>query len=526
MGNCRIYLTVIFLISTLLLSCKPELEKQKPVVTTSAISAVTDNAATCGGDAITDNGSFITNKGVCWSVNSHPTVAENISNDGQDEGEYVSRITGLAPNTTYYVRAYATNEGGTDYGSERRFITKASLITTILPTQITSNRAKTGGDVKYYEGVVYSAKGVCWSTSHNPTLKDQHTDDGVGVGIFDSYLMNLMPSTTYYARAFITCGTETSYGNEVSFTTLSGIISYNPTKVLDVLATMANLSGEITDTGGTEIVERGICWSNNHQPTISDKTSLAVTTNTYAALLCGLEPSTTYYARAYAKTNTSVVYADEVSFTTKDATNTVTDIDGNRYDVVTIGSLTWMVQNLRVTKYSNGDPIPNVQVGGEWNQLTSGAYCEIKNDKDYITKSGRLYNLQAVNDSRKVAPKGWHVASFEEWLNLLLNNARSNLGKAKNEFQAIAANSDWFLDNSNPNFVGYNLMDNNSMKFYAVQAGILQYGFYNIGITAWWGSMGMRYNSDYNESFNLQSVYSGVEHWRTDGCSIRCVKDN
>jgi len=103
---------------------------------------------------------------------------------------------------------------------------------------------------------------------------------------------------------------------------------------------------------------------------------------------------------------------------------TVTDIDGNEYKTITIGTQTWMAENLRVTHYQNGDPIPNEK--GEmniwqWGNLTTGAYCSYKNtnDVDSIATNGLLYNGYAAIDSRGIAPPGWHVPTEAEWDTLI-----------------------------------------------------------------------------------------------------------
>jgi len=97
---------------------------------------------------------------------------------------------------------------------------------------------------------------------------------------------------------------------------------------------------------------------------------------------------------------------------------TLTDIDGNIYQTVTIGSQVWMMENLKVTHYRNGDPIPNVIDLGEWAGLSTGAYCNYDNDTTIASIYGRLYNWYAIDDGRNIAPEGWHVATEEEWQQL------------------------------------------------------------------------------------------------------------
>jgi len=94
---------------------------------------------------------------------------------------------------------------------------------------------------------------------------------------------------------------------------------------------------------------------------------------------------------------------------------TLTDIDGNVYQTVRIGSQVWMMENLKVTHYRNGDVIPNVIESGAWSSLSTGAYCEYDNDAGNVAVYGRLYNWFAVADGRNIAPQGWHVAGDAEW---------------------------------------------------------------------------------------------------------------
>jgi uncharacterized protein (TIGR02145 family) len=98
---------------------------------------------------------------------------------------------------------------------------------------------------------------------------------------------------------------------------------------------------------------------------------------------------------------------------------TVTDIDGNVYQTVTIGSQVWMAENLKVTHYSNGDSIPCVTVDdSSWGGLTTGAACSYDNDPGNVDTYGRIYNWYAAADSRNLAPEGWHVPTDNDWKQL------------------------------------------------------------------------------------------------------------
>ena len=97
---------------------------------------------------------------------------------------------------------------------------------------------------------------------------------------------------------------------------------------------------------------------------------------------------------------------------------TVTDIDGNIYNSVTIGNQVWMAENLKTTKYQNGEAIPNVTDDTEWSNLVTGAYSDYNNDPSNSDTYGRLYNWYAVDDSRNICPSGWHVPNYSEWTTL------------------------------------------------------------------------------------------------------------
>lgn len=102
------------------------------------------------------------------------------------------------------------------------------------------------------------------------------------------------------------------------------------------------------------------------------------------------------------------------------ASNAFTDYDGNVYNTVTIGTQTWMKENLKVTHYRDGSSLPNITDADQWESLSTGAYCNYSNDENNVATYGRIYNWYAVNDSRKIAPAGWHVPTEAEW-NTLIN---------------------------------------------------------------------------------------------------------
>jgi uncharacterized protein (TIGR02145 family) len=196
-------------------------------LTTTAITAITVNSATSGGNITNNGGASVTMRGVCWNTSPFPTTANSKTTNGPGNGVFVSELTGLAANTLYYVRAYATNSLGTSYGNQQSFTTLSGIITltTAEVTEITTTTAISGGEITNDGGSPVTARGVCWSTSQNPTIADSTTIDGSGNGVFVSNLAGLLPDTLYYVRSYATNGVGTFYGNEISFTTLLSFLS-------------------------------------------------------------------------------------------------------------------------------------------------------------------------------------------------------------------------------------------------------------------------------------------------------------
>ena len=176
--------------------------------------------------------------------------------------------------------------------------------------------------------------------------------------------------------------------------------------------------GNVISDGNAVIISKGVCWSTNHNPTIADnKTDEGDNKDSFSSLITGLNASTLYYVRAYAINACGTSYGEELVFRTY--SDSITDIDGNPYYTIIIGNLEWMAENLKVTKYRNGDPIPNISDNAVWQNITTGAYSNFNNDEQNSIKYGRIYNWNAVGDNRHIAPEGWHVASNEEWLQLV-----------------------------------------------------------------------------------------------------------
>ena len=189
-------------------------------VTTDPVTSISSNVATCGGTVIYDGEENIMVRGVCWNTSPNPTANHSHTTDGSGVGHFTSQLTGLTLSTTYYVRAYATSVFGTVYGNEVEY-THIILptVTTASVSNITTNAVTCGGNVTNSGGATVTARGVCWSTSQNPTVSNSHTTNGNGMGSFTSSITGLTAGTTYYVRAYATNSAGTAYGNELYFTT-------------------------------------------------------------------------------------------------------------------------------------------------------------------------------------------------------------------------------------------------------------------------------------------------------------------
>ena len=191
--------------------------------------------------------------------------------------------------------------------------------------------------------------------------------------------------------------------------------------VSNVVITTATSGGNVTSQGSSAVSARGVCWSISANPSTSDAhTTDGSGTGHFTSSVTGLTPNTPYYLRAYATNSAGTGYGNQQSFTTQQGTGgTVTDIDGNVYHTVTIGTQTWMVENLKTTKYNDGTAIPLVTDSTAWLNLTTPGYCWYNNDAaTYKNTYGALYNWFTVNTS-KLAPSGWHVPTDAEWTTLI-----------------------------------------------------------------------------------------------------------
>ena len=212
--------------------------------------------------------------------------------------------------------------------------------------------------------------------------------------------------------------------------------------------------GEIISDGGAAITARGVCWGTTTRPTIANsKTTDGNGTGTFTSTI-SQPPGSIYYLRAYATNRIGTSYGEQKTFFPQGLVpETFKDIEGNVYHAVVIGTQTWMVENLKTTKYRNGDLIPHLTDSLAWVTSVSGAYCWYNNDAaTYKADYGALYNWYAAADSRNIAPIGWHVPSSEEFT--VLANYLGGRDVAGDKLKESGTNH-WLAPNNGTNESGF-----------------------------------------------------------------------
>jgi len=308
------------------------------------------------------------------------------------------------------------------------------------------------------------------------------------------------------------------------------------TSVSNISSTTATSGGTVSDDGGSAIVAKGVCWDISAEPSVgkghwnTTLSSILYGQNTveyagmgsYISSLTQLSPSTQYYIRAYATNKAGTSYGNEETFTTvSDSTGTVTDIDGNRYNTITVGTQTWIKENLKTTRFRNGTELPLVRGRLDWYYLYTPAYCWYDNKSENGAVYGALYNWFAVNagsdPNMSLCPAGWHIPSDKEWTILMdfLGGDSVAVGKLKE-----AEISHWASPNNDAT---------NESRFTALPGGFRDfegsyYGLYGFGF--WWstteifpgGAWGRFMGYDGSGGFRFG-------RYENDGLSVRCVKD-
>ncbi len=293
-----------------------------PTVVTASVSAITQTTATGGGNVTADGWATVTARGVCWNTATDPTTTNSHTSDGTGTGTFTSSITGLTANTTYFVRAYATNNVGTAYGDNYSF----------LSTSVSN----AGYGKLYNQYAVNDSRGIAASGWHVPTRAELDTliVHAGGTSIAGGHLKEA--GTTHWETP------NSSADNSTGFYSVGAGIR-------DV-------------TIEENIQEWNEIWSN---------------ANGIVMVIVYSNP------QAYTGINVPLSRGCSVRLIKNDSTLAgYTGNDGKTYSTVKIGTQVWMAENLKETKYTNGNDIPQVTSYDVWKN-TAGAWCWFNNNSGY-----------------------------------------------------------------------------------------------------------------------------------------------
>ncbi|GEM_PF-853591 len=348
-----------------------------------------------------------------------------------------------------------------------------------------------------------------------------------------TYSTALLASTAYTWKVAVKNGSTVLDNGEFTFTTASGVATA-PT--VPVLTTPANGSTTVgTSTTLKWTPQTGDFKYDLYLDTNNATTLLALNLSTAECAVSNLVIGKTYYWKVKIKSSITGASATSAvwSFTVQNSGITVTDVDGNVYHTVTIGTQTWMVENLKTTKYRDGTSIPNVTDATAWAALATPAYCWYNNDAATNKSTyGALYNWYAVNTA-KLAPTGWHVPTDAEWTtlqNYLIANGYNYDGTTTGNkiAKSMAATTNW-SSYTGTGTIGNDLTKNNSSGFTALPGGcrFSNGTFDTIGYYGYWWSSTEGGTTDawfrylYYGGGNLYGGYDTKSY----GFSVRCVRD-
>lgn len=201
-----------------------------PAVVTGTVSGVSYTTATCGMKQVSTGTSVVIEKGICWSTSQNPTINDSkiITTLGTDTSTI--SIASLTAGAKYYARAYARNAFGVSYGAQVGFTTTGYSLPVVETVSAiynySANIATCVVNVKSNGGTTLTERGVCWSTSPNPTIAANKYASGTSIGQFYAMMSNLSLNGTYYVRSYATNRVGTSYGNQLVVKALMGNVTF------------------------------------------------------------------------------------------------------------------------------------------------------------------------------------------------------------------------------------------------------------------------------------------------------------
>lgn len=396
------------------------------LATLGALSATTveSTLATLSCEVTSDGGATVSERGFCYATTPTPTVSSSKNAVSGTVGSMQGDITGLEPDTKYYVRAYATTQYGTVYSNEVQITTKLGLpklypvsVSDIQPTSATfSSEIAEDGDGYILE------KGFCYSTSANPGKDDTIVYVNSN---WDVTVTGLKQNTSYYVRSFATTQYGTAYSEQTSFTTTYNPVEFENISVLDIGITNLIVSCSVSDYGGNTIYDEGFCVSTSTNPTTFDS-KYGNLGSKPSMIITSLNKDTKYYIRRYVINEVGTFYSDEVSANTYDVP------DNSVLGVFSVSS-----SKKVVFSKSNMQHISATEIGFMPNQYS--IYGESNMGRIYPTTPADLFHYTYVQSSTQQYPynddaapaysalgTGWSTLTVEEWTYLMENRANAS----------------------------------------------------------------------------------------------------
>jgi len=508
-----------------------------PQITTLVPGSIGLDSAVLGGHIISDGGSSIVLRGVCYSTTPNPNMGNPRTKEGSGIGSFTSTLKNLSPSTTYYARSYAKNsQGVVVYGNEVSFALPNSnqsiLKNTFTVVQNNTCILDTGQwiYIAYTKNANNEAKlyknGVLQATGNYMSLNYSWNRIDIGAEFYTSYccwykgrldevrISNSVRTSTEISTHFNSNSPFTQDANTIglyhfdegSGSTANGIVGP---------------SGSLTNCQWTQGKFGSSLYYNGQNA--RTQINLSVPTSNYTMEFWVYIPNfqNSRVISTYGiNTNSFGLDTNTVQAFTC-GTSTVSDIDGNSYNTVQIGTQCWTQSNLKVSKYRNGDAIPTGLSNTVWANATSGAYAIYDNNPVNDGLYGKLYNHYAVMDTRGLCPTGWHVPTYGEWTTLeTFLGGYSVAGGALKSTVTQPTPGGWVSPNTGAT---------NSSGFTALPGGIRNYAgadFNSVGIYGSWWSSSLDGTNAWPRFLYFNSInFSRFSEFRNYGYSIRCLMD-
>jgi uncharacterized protein (TIGR02145 family) len=482
--------------------------KTIPYLMTSIVTEISLNSAICGLGIISDGGTDIMECGICWSTDPDPITGNSKTTDYYTPGKL--RMTGLRAATNYYVRAYAINSSGTGYGTSISFRTLGNppVATTLDAVNLSAKGAvlKAIINANYFSSEISFEYGRTsdYGVSVAPPLSPV---TGIEDKLVTAEISGLETGTTYHFRVKATNSIGTTYGKDMILVTLRiPSLSDFPPMNKNYNDTVFIIKPPASNSPGTFTYS-----SSNKKVAVVQNDMVKITGSGTCTITATQAPAGIF-----------------TSGTIKAAlTMNLTDIDGNVYNTVAIGSQDWMKENLGVTRYSDGTPIPNEPDNKAWNSLTNGAYCLYNNDVANLKNAnGALYNWYAVASTHKLCPSGWHVPTDSEWktmeifLGMTVLQAEGTVRRSPGKASAIKNTEGWIKNGKGTNKADFSAL---ASGFRSSLTGI----FTNMGFDGcWWTATEDKADQAWlrNMYFALNDIFR-ISDNKNFGFSVRCVRD-